>query len=239
MDFAMKPGRIGSLGAMALAGIVLSACSGPLSTLDPAGPAAESIALLWWIMLAGAVVLFIVVVGLFSLAFVRPAWLSGISARSWIIHGGITMSSVVILLLLVAAFVLGERLIARPLADAPLTVEANGRMWVWEFSYPEADGQPGTTGVLHIPAGQAVDVRVTSSDVIHSFWSPRLAGKVDAVPGHENVVRLTADRPGTYRGVCAEFCGVGHTEMQFSVVAHPPEEYEQALAEAVTAEGAQ
>jgi len=93
--------------------------------------------------------------------------------------------------------------------------------------------------VLHIPAGQPVDVLVTSSDVIHSFWSPRLAGKIDAVPGHENVVRLTADRPGTYRGVCAEFCGVGHTDMHFSVVAHPPEEYAQALAEALAAEAAQ
>ena len=235
----MRPVRVGLLCGIGLAGVVLSACSGPLSTLDPAGPAAEidrasvvdhargreSCSSWWWW-------------GLFSLAFVRPAWLSGISARNWIVHGGITMSSVVILMLLVAAFILGERLIARQLADSPLTVQANGRMWVWEFAYPEADGQPVTIGVLHIPAGQPVDVRVTSSDVIHSFWSPRLAGKIDAVPGHENVVRLTADRPGTYRGVCAEFCGAGHTDMRFSVVAHPPGEYEQALAEAVTAEGA-
>lgn len=235
----MNPLRVGSLCGTAFAGIVLAGCSGPLSTLEPAGPAAESIALLWWIMLAGAVVLFVIVVGLFGLALIRPAWLVGISARNWIIHGGITMSSVVILLLLVAAFILGERLIARRLADPPLQVQANGRMWVWEFSYPETDGQPMTMDVLHIPAGQPVDVVVTSSDVIHSFWSPRLAGKIDAVPGHENVVRLTADRPGTYRGVCAEFCGVGHTDMHFSVVAHPPEEYAQALAEALAAEGAQ
>lgn len=235
----MKPVRVAAICGILLAGAVLPACSGPLSTLEPAGPAAEAIALLWWIMLAGSMVLFVVVVGLFGLAFLRPAWLSGISARNWIIHGGITMSSVVILLLLVAAFILGERLIARPLADPPIQVQANGRMWVWEFSYPEMDGQPLTLDVLHIPAGQPVDVVVTSSDVIHSFWSPRLAGKIDAVPGHENVVRLTADRPGTYRGVCAEFCGVGHTDMHFSVIAHPPAEYAQALAEALAAEAAQ
>ena len=118
----------------------------------------------------------------------------------------------------------------------PLAVQANGRMWVWEFSYPSVEGPSLTTNVLHIPAGEIVDVRVTSSDVIHSFWSPRLAGKIDAVPGHENVVRLTAERPGTYRGVCAEFCGVGHTQMHFTVIAHPPEEYEQALADAIAAE---
>jgi cytochrome c oxidase subunit II len=101
-------------------------------------------------MLAGSVVLFAIVVGLFGLAFIRPHWLAGISARNWIVHGGVTMSSVVIVLLLVPAFILGERLVARPLAEPPLAVQANGRMWVWEFSYP--DGRPiATTNVLHIP----------------------------------------------------------------------------------------
>lgn len=226
---------IPAFGVVATA-LLLAGCGGPLSTLEPAGPAASSIALLWWIMLAGSVVLFAIVVGLFALALLRPAWLAGISARNWIIHGGITMSSVVIALLLIPTFILGERLIARPQAEPPVQVQANGRMWVWEFSYPELDGQPMTTNVLHIPAGEIVDVLVTSSDVIHSFWSPRLAGKIDAVPGHENVVRLTADRPGVYRGVCAEFCGIGHTQMHFTVIAHPIEDYQQALAEAIAAE---
>ncbi|NMG40453.1 cytochrome c oxidase subunit II [Chelativorans sp. ZYF759] len=232
----MSRSAIKRICVLGVTGLLTAGCTGPLSTLEPAGPAAASIALLWWIMLAGSVVLFAIVIGLFTLAFYRPAWLAGISARNWILHGGITMSSVVILLLLVAAFVLGERLVARPLADPPLAVQANGRMWVWEFSYPSVEGPSLTTNVLHIPAGEIVDVRVTSSDVIHSFWSPRLAGKIDAVPGHENVVRLTAERPGTYRGVCAEFCGVGHTQMHFTVIAHPPEAYEQALADAIAAE---
>jgi cytochrome c oxidase subunit II len=213
--------------------LAASGCAGPLSALDPAGPAADAIAMLWWIMLAGSAVLFLGVVGLFGLALLRPAWLAGISARNWIIHGGVTMSSIVIVLLLIAAFTLGERLIARPLDNAPLTVQANGRMWVWEFSYPDAPGEGMTTDVLHIPAGEVVDVVVTSSDVIHSFWSPRLGGKIDAIPGHENVVRLTADRPGTYRGVCAEFCGIGHAGMDFVVIAHPPEDYEEALLQSV------
>lgn len=228
-----------SLFAFAVLPLALTGCTGPLSALEPAGPAAGSIALLWWIMLAGSVVLFMIVVGLFGLALVRPTWLAGISARNWILHGGITMSSVVILLLLIPAFILGERLVARPLAEPPLAVQANARMWVWEFSYPAVEGPSLTTDVLHIPAGEIVDVLVTSSDVIHSFWSPRLAGKIDAVPGHENVVRLTADRPGTYRGVCAEFCGVGHTQMHFTVIAHPAEEYEQALADALAAEASE
>lgn len=235
----MRTPRPTFLVAAALLPLLLAGCTGPLSALEPAGPAAGAIALLWWIMLAGSVVLFAIVVGLFGLAFIRPHWLAAISARNWIVHGGVTMSSVVILLLLIPAFILGERLVARPLPEPPVAVQANARMWVWEFSYPAVEGPSLTTNVLHIPAGEIVDVLVTSSDVIHSFWSPRLAGKIDAVPGHENVVRLTADRPGTYRGVCAEFCGVGHTQMHFTVIAHPPEDYDQALAEALAAETTQ
>jgi cytochrome c oxidase subunit II len=162
MDLAMTTLRTLPITGVALLGLLfVSGCSGPLSALDPAGPAAGSIALLWWIMLAGSVILFVIVVGLFALALIRPRWLAGISARNWILHGGITMSSVVIVLLLVAAFTLGERLLARPLAEPPLTVHANGRMWVWEFSYPDEPGQPTTLDVLHIPAGEIVDVVVT------------------------------------------------------------------------------
>jgi cytochrome c oxidase subunit 2 len=212
--------------------LLLAGCAGPLSALEPAGPAAASIAELWWVMLWGSAALFLGVMGLLIIAAWRPGLLSGISARAWIIHGGITMSSIVIVLLLVYALAMGERLIARPLAEQPLTVNLNARMWFWEFSYPQTPGAGTTIDVLHIPAGEPVDIRVTSSDVIHSFWAPRLGGKIDAIPGHENVVRLTADRPGTYRGVCAEFCGVGHAGMDFVVIAHPPEDYEEALLQA-------
>jgi heme/copper-type cytochrome/quinol oxidase subunit 2 len=74
--------------------------------------------------------------------------------------------------------------------------------------------------VLHIPAGRPADLVITSTDVIHSFWIPRLAGKMDAIPGHTNRLRIVADAPGTYRGECAEYCGVGHKNHGFTVVAH-------------------
>jgi len=79
---------------------------------------------------------------------------------------------------------------------------------------------------LHIPANTPVDIYVTSSDVIHSFWVPRLAGKIDAIPGHTSVLRLEADEPGDYRGQCAEFCGRGHAHMQFRVSAHSKTDFE-------------
>ena len=73
---------------------------------------------------------------------------------------------------------------------------------------------------------------VTSRDVIHSFWIPRLAGKIDAIPGHANVLRIQADAPGRFEGLCAEFCGVGHPGMRFQVVAHPAADFPAALAQA-------
>ncbi|MGR3451631.1 MAG: hypothetical protein ACU0HS_14460 [Paracoccus sp. (in: a-proteobacteria)] len=79
-----------------------------------------------------------------------------------------------------------------------------------------------TQGVLYVPAGRPFDVAITSSDVIHSFWVPRLGGKMDAIPGHRNVHRLMANAPGTYEGLCAEFCGLGHSFMNFNVVAYDP-----------------
>ena len=128
----------------------------------------------------------------------------------------------------VNAFVLGERLVARPGSAEPLRLEAEGRQWQWTFRYPEAGGLV-TVDTLHIPAGREIAFTVTSADVIHSFWVPRLGGKIDAVPGHRNTIRLRADRPGRYGGACAEFCGIGHTAMRFTVVAHPAADYDAAL----------
>jgi len=128
------------------------------------------------------------------------------------------MPAAVLTALAAYAFYLGEKLIAR--SDAQVVrVQAIAMMWDWQFRYPQIDAAPSTR-VLHIPAGRPVEVLVTSNDVIHSFWIPRLAGKIDAIPGHETRVRLQADHPGEYEGQCAEFCGLGHTGMRFRIIAH-------------------
>src|SRR5690606_10098995 len=110
----------------------------------------------------------------------------------WIAYGGLAMPAAILVVLVAYALFAGERLLAHPDPDVP-RVAARGEMWVWRFSYPGLPGA-GETEVLHIPAGRPVDVVVTSSDVIHSFWVPRLAGKIDAIPGHENIVRIEAER---------------------------------------------
>lgn len=209
------------------AGAALAGCSGPLSALDPAGPAAATMATLWWVMLAGSVVLALLVFVLLALVYRRPGTWRNVEPAHWIVGGGLVMPVVVLTALVGYALYAGEQLLAHPNPDVPRVV-ANGEMWVWRFSYPDYP-QAEETEELHIPAGQPVDVIVTSSDVIHGFWVPRLGGKIDAIPGHQNVIRLQADRPGTYNGVCAEFCGNGHAAMRFVVIAHDPAEYEAAL----------
>ncbi|MDQ0511753.1 cytochrome c oxidase subunit II [Ancylobacter amanitiformis] len=213
----------------AMAGM-LAGCTGPLSTLAPAGPAAGSIASLWWVMLAGATALFALVMGLFALVMLRPDWARRISPARWIVLGGLVLPAIVLTPLLVFALLTGERLLPRLAAD-PMRIEAEARQWEWTFRYPDGGGAE-TPGVLHLPAGTPVDVVVTSADVIHAFWIPRLAGKIDAVPGHANVLSIEADRPGTYQGLCNEFCGLGHTGMRFDVIVHPAAEFPAALAAA-------
>lgn len=179
-------------------------------------------------MFWGATVLFVLVLGLVGLSLFRPALIARIKPMHWIIGGGLVMPVPILLALLVAALLLGEQLLPTPGAVRPLRVEAHASQWQWRFSYPETAGA-GETDILHLPSGQAVDIVVTAEDVIHSFWIPRLGGKIDAIPGHQNVIRLQADKPGVYRGICAEYCGEGHDTMGFSVEAHIPETYEAVL----------
>lgn len=179
-------------------------------------------------MLAGATVLFLLCMTLFGLAVSRYGLARGISPRRWVVLGGLVLPTIVLGPLLVYALVTGERLLPRLAAD-PVRIEADAQQWNWTFRY-SGHGGAQTVGILHLPAGTPVDVVVTSRDVIHAFWIPRLAGKIDAIPGHANVLRIEADRPGRYQGLCNEFCGIGHTGMRFDVVVHPAAEFATAFA---------
>lgn len=146
-------------------------------------------------------------------------------ARRWLIGGGLVLPGVAITALLIFGSPAGLHQLPWPgTAQAPLRVEVTGHQWWWDVHYPD-------TGVrlrdqMRIPAGRPVDVHTRSADVIHSFWVPRLGGKLDAVPGRTLVLRLQADAPGTYRGVCAEFCGTGHAQMPMQVQAMPAEAFD-------------
>jgi cytochrome c oxidase subunit 2 len=134
--------------------------------------------------------------------------------------GGAAVATVVILLgLLVASAATGRALAVS--STSPLEVKVVGHQWWWEVRYPGT--MPSldvtTANELHLPVGRPVQVELTAHDVIHSFWIPSLHGKEDLIPGRINTLSLQADRPGRYEGLCAEFCGLQHAHMAFSVVA--------------------
>ncbi len=181
-------------------------------------------------MLAGAAALFALVMILFTLVIRRPGWGSDVSPSRWIVLGGLVLPAIVLIPLVAYGLIVGEQLL--PLTrKPPLRIEAEGRQWVWTFRYPEHGGLQ-TEKTLHLPAGVPVDILISSRDVIHSFWIPRFAGKLDALPGHVNVLRIQANEPGRYEGACAEFCGLSHTKMRFAVVVHRAEDFPAAIAAA-------
>jgi cytochrome c oxidase subunit 2 len=113
-----------------------------------------------------------------------------------------------------------------------LVVEVTGRLWWWHVRYldPTPSNVFATANEIRVPVGRRVEVRLTSDDVIHSFWVPSLQGKLDLIPGKRTVTWIRADEPGVYRGQCAEYCGLQHAKMAFTVVAMPPAEFASWLA---------
>ncbi|KFZ30817.1 cytochrome C oxidase subunit II [Pseudidiomarina salinarum] len=210
--------------------MLLSGCSGPYSSLDPAGPAAGSVAALTWAMLIGALTIFIGLILLCWYAVRRNnEELSDAEAQRiqnrWILAGGIALPVVTITALLTFGIPIGHSLLPLPLQQGEgMRIDIKARQWFWEVSYPDTDIQ--AINEIHIPVDTPVDFHISSADVIHSFWSPRLGGKIDAIPGRTNVLRLEANQVGEYSGQCAEFCGGGHAVMGFTIIALSAEDFE-------------
>jgi heme/copper-type cytochrome/quinol oxidase subunit 2 len=178
-------------------------------------------------MLVGGTAIFLFVMALLAVSF-RAGGTGTAAPRLWLVGLGLAFPGVVLAGLLTWGLVLGERFYVPADDGAPL-VEAEARQWEWRFGYP-GTGRDGTEGVLFIPAGRPVDVAITSVDVIHSFWVPRLAGKLDAIPGHRNMLRIEADAPGDYAGVSSEFSGPGYAFHEFTVRALEPDAWDAFLA---------
>ncbi|HKH64327.1 MAG TPA: cytochrome c oxidase subunit II [Solirubrobacterales bacterium] len=135
--------------------------------------------------------------------------------HGWIWLGGIAMPLIVISA--VAAFgAVSIHQLARGDAGKPLVVDVTAQRWFWQTTY-EGDEDVTTANEVVVPVGRPVLLRLETRDVIHSFWVPELAQKVDVIPGRRNTLRLTASEPGTYFGRCMEFCGIQHTNMRFEV----------------------
>ena len=210
---------------------------GAHSALDPAGPQATAIkAWLWDPMYAAAIVTFVLVVAALLWAAFRRR--SSAEPSTDLRHErGLTravgaataVTTLVVFAVLILDGVVGHASTGAP-ADA-LRVTVTGYQWWWEVVYPghSADEVATTANEIHIPVGRPVVIELRSSDVIHSLWVPSLGPKRDLIPGRTNSLRLQADRPGVYRGQCAEFCGAQHAKMAFVVVAEPPARFAEWL----------
>lgn len=212
----------------------------PPPVFDPAGPYATSITLLAWVLLAmSAVVLLVVLAALYVALFGNPRLRSRLGGTAVVWIGGIAFPVVVLTLLLFYGLSLTRNLSA-PLHGDEMRVRVTGEMWWWRIAYLDGGGRPVVhdANELHIPVGRAVVLELESADVIHSFWVPRLSGKLDMIPGRRNLMRIQADEPGIFGGQCAEYCGGPHALMGFRVTAHRPEDYARLMEARIARESA-
>jgi cytochrome c oxidase subunit 2 len=145
-------------------------------------------------------------------------------------------ATVVLLFVILTASVLTGHAMSGLKSKNPIAIDVIGHQWWWEVRYEatQADQTVVTANEIHIPVGQPVVIKTSSRDVIHSFWAPNIQGKRDLIPGYENALWLQADRPGVFRGQCAEFCGHQHAHMAFFVVAEPLDKFQSWLKQQVS-----
>jgi cytochrome c oxidase subunit 2 len=211
--------------------VLTSLFDGVQSALAPRGPAAAEIAQIAWVLFAGAAVVLAVVLALTAYAvFARRERAARLSPRRLIVGGGIAFPAIVLSALLVWTVARG---MPAALGGEALAIEVIGEQWWWRVHYLDADGRRdfATANEIRIPAGRTVELRLASADVVHSFWVPALAGKLDMIPGRTNRLRVRADRPGEFRAQCAEYCGGPHALMALYVLAEPPEAFDRWAAE--------
>jgi cytochrome c oxidase subunit 2 len=151
--------------------------------------------------------------------------------KRWLVGGGVAFPVVVLTALFIYAWIVGDALHAHGSTDA-LRIHVTGKQWWWEVRYEKYDGQHfAVANELHIPVNRPVDILLTTDDVIHSFWVPSLAGKVDMIPGRVNHLQIRTRETGVYRGQCAEYCGAQHALMAFHVVAESADDFEAWLSQ--------
>ena len=199
----------------------------PPPALDPAGPFAGPLNVLSWTLFAmGAAVLLVVLIALGLAVFGPRRWRTRLGGERLVWIGGLAFPVVVLSALLIWGLSLTSDLSEEP-RPGEMRVRVTGEMWWWRVTYLDDQGREviQDANEVHIPVGRPVVFELDSADVIHSFWVPRLAGKVDMIPGRRNLMRVQADAPGAYGGQCAEYCGGPHALMGLVVVAHEPAEF--------------
>ncbi len=216
--------------------IISRAEAAPLQYLTGAGDkAARVVPLTWGVLIISIAVILIIALLLAGAIWRRPGqgWIFG-SKTALLGHAGglnwiwigVGISTLVLLFSVVwTVKVLAE--IQAPPQSPAVTIQITARQWWWQVDYLSADKarEFTTANEIHIPVGQPVRLKLVGGDVIHSFWVPQLAGKMDAIPGQTNETWIEASAAGTYRGQCTEYCGLQHSHMSFLVMAQPPTDF--------------
>jgi cytochrome c oxidase subunit 2 len=241
----MRTRRILSLLVLVALGILLSSCealSSPQNTFAPAGEVAEDQK---WYFIWVAVPAGVIGVGvlaacvLIPIMFARKKGDPGLPKQvhghtplelTWTIIPAIMMAAVGIIT------IGGIVDLGRKPADDALRVNVTGQRFSWLFDYPNVQDAEGSAlsapiNEMHIPEDREIGLYINALDVNHSFWIPKLAGKIDAIPNHENYMWIRATEPGTFSAQCAEFCGLQHSDMRFIVVVHTQADFEAWLAD--------
>ncbi|HET6628162.1 MAG TPA: c-type cytochrome [Woeseiaceae bacterium] len=243
--------RVRCFALCAVAPVLAAGCAGVQSALAPSGAEAERIGLLFQAVTIFCALVFAGVIAAIAVALLgRRSWREKLSGEALVIRAGIFFPVTALSVLLgYGLYVMslgsnaqaGSGLRLSTDADAPLEhppgsglrIAVTGERWWWRVEYVTPDGRRfASANELRLPVGEPVAVELMSDNVIHSFWAPRLAGKLDMIPGRVNTLTLTATEAGVSRGQCAEYCGGAHALMAFYVVAMPPEEFSAWLARA-------
>ena len=217
--------------------MVTAGCHGQQSVFAPEGPAARTIASHGWFLFAVCGIVYILVLATTGRALFRQRQDADTGAaldrRLGLAVTGAVAATTVTLVALVVSSVLSGRGLLSPSGAGAITIDVIGHQWWWEFQYRDVSPAEFVTSPneLHIPVGVPVVLKAQSRDVIHSFWVPNLHGKRDLIPGQVTHTWVQADRPGVFRGQCAEFCGTQHARMAFTVIAEPMDRFKRWLAQ--------
>jgi cytochrome c oxidase subunit II len=214
---------------------LLTACSGWQSSLDPQGPQAETLAGIIHLFTIVCTVVFVLVLIALALALLRrhasrpdPLVIDAARERRMlaVIAVALTATLVTVLALTAVSYSGQKSLFTHEQASVNITL--TGNQWWWEVQYddPRPDRTFVTANEIYVPVGEPVSLKLRSNDVIHSFWVPSVAGKMDLIPGQDNQLQFKVSRTGTYRGQCAEFCGYQHAHMGLIIVAVSKQEFD-------------
>jgi cytochrome c oxidase subunit II len=216
---------------------VAALLQGPHSMLHGSGPQAANIEWLYWVIFWIVFAAFVLTI----LGFARAGIRNRVSSRemlpifsdpegdrraAWAVGTAIAVTVLALFAVLFMSVITGKK-VEGLTSQNPVTIQVTGHQWWWEATYPnaQADQTVITANEIHVPVRQPVVILTNSADVIHSFWAPNVNGKRDLLPGHSSAFWIQIDQPGTYHGQCAEFCGLQHAHMGFSIIAQDQDQF--------------